>query len=492
MRAQATPLTRPNRRGQVCVVEGYDVRIHVRHGRLNIEDGIGERRRRTYGRATAGISRIVIIGHAGVITLEAVRWCTDLGISLLHIDRDGRVLASSAVEGGDSRLRRSQALAPTTETGVEVSRELLRAKLDGQARVLNQLRPATEIVEAFAEAAGALEAAQTIEHLIWAERDAALAYWTAWATVPIRFRASEAARLPEHWFAFGQRGSPLTSSPRLAVNPANALLNYLYALLEAETRIASLAVGLDPALGIVHTDYRQRDSFVLDLMEAVRPDVDQLVLDLLQTRIFKAADFAETRRGVCRVVAPLVHELASTTLLWRTLISPVCERVAHLLAESPGSRVNRTPTPLTSARRRAANPRRRRETTRKPRALPSCRSCGQPVPKPDRTYCDHCLTLPQGRRHSAILGFDRDEVPVVLEPVSVRVSPPAGRTSKRCKRCGGPVSHRKRVLCDLCFVEFRRELKAQRRPCKRCGQPVPHRKRTYCDDCLAAGTLRRS
>jgi CRISPR/Cas system-associated endonuclease Cas1 len=43
------------------------------------------------------------------------------------------------------------------------------------------------------------------------------------------------------------RGSLLTSSPRLAINPANAILNYLYAILEAETRLACLTLGLDPA-----------------------------------------------------------------------------------------------------------------------------------------------------------------------------------------------------------------------------------------------------
>jgi CRISPR-associated protein Cas1 len=485
MRNHGTPLTRPSRRSQVCVVEGYDVRIHIKHGRLVVEDGIGERRQRIYSRATAGISRLVVIGHAGLITLEAIRWCADLGIALLHIDRDGRVLASTAVEGGDSRLRRTQALAPATETGLEISRELLRAKLNGQARVLDQLRPTTDLTKSFADSMAALEAAETIEQLVWAERDAALAYWAAWAPVEIRFRASDAARLAEHWLVFGQRGSPLTTGPRLAVNPANALLNYLYALLEAETRIACLTVGLDPTLGIVHTDHRKRDSLVLDLMEAARPDVDQLVLDLLQDRVFKAADFAETRRGVCRIVAPLAHELAATTLLWRSLVAPVCERVAATFASAPGSRVERTPTPLTGARRRAANPRRRPRAALT-RHLPECRGCGQPVPKPDRAYCDDCLALPQEQRHNTTRGLPMSDPETVTASLQLEPGGPVARaTSRRCKRCGDQVSHRKRVLCDPCFVEFRAELAVQRRPCKTCGQPVPHRKRTYCDACLA-------
>ena len=48
----------------------------------------------------------------------------------------------------------------------------------------------------------------------------------------------------------------------------------MYALLEAEARIATIAVGLDPGLGINHLNTHALDSFGLDLMEAVRPEVD--------------------------------------------------------------------------------------------------------------------------------------------------------------------------------------------------------------------------
>ena len=53
---------------------------------------------------------------------------------------------------------------------------------------------------------------------------------------------------------FGARVSPLTGSPRLAATPPNAILNYLYALLESEARLAAAALGLDPGLGVLHVD----------------------------------------------------------------------------------------------------------------------------------------------------------------------------------------------------------------------------------------------
>ena len=58
-------------------------------------------------------------------------------------------------------------------------------------------------------------------------------------------------RVPEHWKFFGQRISVLTRSPRLATNPPNAILNYCYAVLENESRLALAALGLDPSIGAV-------------------------------------------------------------------------------------------------------------------------------------------------------------------------------------------------------------------------------------------------
>jgi hypothetical protein len=179
----------------------------------------------------------------------------------------------------------------------------------------------------------------------------------------------------------------------MAVNPAGAILNYLYALLEAEARLACQIVGLDPALAVVHADTRGRDSLPLDLMEAVRPSVDRYLHALLRDRVFRASDFYETRRGNCRLLAPLTHELAETLPAWRKLIAPVAERVASLLRERPPSGV-KLPTPLTEANRRADRARCHNRTntpTQPKRPERRCKRCGGELPHRDRVYCDDCL-----------------------------------------------------------------------------------------------------
>jgi CRISPR-associated protein Cas1 len=99
-----------------------------------------------------------------------------------------------------------------------------------------------------------VSSADSMQEIRLLEANAAYAYWSAWHRVPVVFSKLDARRVPDHWLTFGSRVSPLSASPRLAVNPTNAILNYLYALLESETRLAIAAVGLDPALGLLHAD----------------------------------------------------------------------------------------------------------------------------------------------------------------------------------------------------------------------------------------------
>ena len=466
-RDHGTPPSVLRRRGTVLVVDGFGVSLRVERGRLIVSDGSGsERRERSFDRTGTPIARVVVLGGTGSLALSALCWLADRGVPLLALDREGRQLCVSVPPAsGDARLRRAQALAAANETGLLVAHYTLGEKLAGQERVLRLLTSDPKTLGSFADAVSWLERAESIDELVAAEREAARLYWGAWASVPVRFRAGDLERVPEHWSSFGTRHSRLTNSPRLATNPANAVLNFLYRMLEAETGIACLASGLDPMLGIVHADYRDRDSLALDLMEVVRPEVDRYLLELLSSRTFRARDFYETRKGVCRLLPPLTHELASTTTEWARLIAPVCERVAQMLAKAPGSKIDRVSTPLTSANRISGHAQATRcqsqlELLRAPKLAPACKRCGGPVPRSDRSYCDECLPAV---RHEQ-------------------------RGRRACKRCGGEVPHRKRVYCDKCFTDLRREQSAQRaaRVCKRCGDVVPNRKRVYCDPCFEA------
>jgi len=124
---------------------------------------------------------------------------------------------------------------------------------------------------------------------------------------------------------FGTRISPLTGSSRLAANPPNAILNYLYAVLESEARLAAAALGLDPGLGVLHVDQQGRDSLVLDILEPVRPLVDSYVLDWITTQPLKREWFFEQRKGNARLMASLNEKLSETAPIWARAVAPVAE-----------------------------------------------------------------------------------------------------------------------------------------------------------------------
>jgi CRISPR associated protein Cas1 len=184
-------------------------------------------------------------------------------------------------------------------------------------------------------------------------------------------------------------------SPRNAADPINALLNYGYALAEAEARMAALTVGLDPGLGILHTDQKHRDSLALDLLEALRPVVERHVLTLTSTRTFRASDFEETRDGRCRLRRPLTHDVAEQLLpaLARAVAGPA-ETVAHLLATSSPGKIHLS-TPLsrantTKAQLRGQRTANRREAAAGPTVRATCRKCGVDLYGSARKLCPTC------------------------------------------------------------------------------------------------------
>jgi len=388
------PFNQPGTPKGVCVADGHGIKIKVDKRHLVVEDGIGRsRRERRFHKATSGLKRLVILGTTGYVSLEAVRWLADAGIPLVQVDPEGRLLVASQPMGSDrAALRRAQAWALTNDVGLDVVRYLLDRKLEGQAHIAGELGGDRSEID---QANRQLEEVDTLNELMWLEASAANHYWHAWADVECRFITKDQGKVPEHWRRFGTRGSLFNSSgPRGAANPPNAILNYLYALLEAEAVFACQTVGLDPGVGILHADQRARDSFALDLMEPVRPLVDQWVMSLLSNHRFKAPDFSDTRRGICRLAPTITHWLAETTREWSTAVAPHAEHVARMLADTPDIRLDRIPTPLTGTNRsisRPARPKKERSLSAAPR---HCHTCGVAT-EGIRTQCDRCLPSAQ-------------------------------------------------------------------------------------------------
>jgi CRISPR-associated protein Cas1 len=88
------------------------------------------------------------------------------------------------------------------------------------------------------------------------------------------------------------------------------MLNYAYAVLESQVRKATVAQGLDPTIGYLHTCRPGRAALVYDLMEPLRPQVDRLVLNFVRSHTITPSDFVLEINGVCRLHPQLAREVA--------------------------------------------------------------------------------------------------------------------------------------------------------------------------------------
>jgi CRISPR-associated endonuclease Cas1 len=408
---------------------GHAASLRVHRGHLVARSGSGSRavEARFARGSRQRVRRVVLYGKGGYVTVEALAWLHGVGASLVCLDTSGRILASSGLPGPDQpALRRAQALATESDSALVVARYLLGEKLGGQSGVAKSI-PAPEARSVIDLSLTRLEEAATLRESLAAEANAAIAYWRAWESVSVSFARADVEHLPSHWLTAGERHSPLSSGPRLAVTPVGAIFNYLYALAEFECRIALIAIGLDPGIGWFHRDAPYRDSAALDLMEAVRPDIDAYVFDLARTRTFARKEFFELPNGQVRIARSLARLLAESSLSrWQRAIAGVAEELARLVASSAKSHVH-TRTRLTQADRKRGRKRAGSNGRQVPNA---CRLCGLILERSDRKVCDDCIPVMKAEKAAKLASAGR----VALAKARSQVDDPSQTEEARRKR----------------------------------------------------------
>lgn len=80
-------------------------------------------------------------------------------------------------------------------------------------------------------------------------------------------------------------------------DPFNAILSLTYTLLHSEAVLASYGAGLDPYIGFYHSLDYGRESLACDLIEPIRPLVDNWTLGLFRNQILRHEHFSNTQEG---------------------------------------------------------------------------------------------------------------------------------------------------------------------------------------------------
>jgi len=231
-------------------------------------------------------------------------FCAEEGVAVTYLSEQGKFLAR--VEGpvsGNVLLRREQYRRSDDADGcAAIVKSLVVGKALNQRAVIRRvLRDHGERMEGPAAAAlGAAERrltdiARRAERPVAVEQSADALRGLEGEAANVYFGTFDALiRAQKQDFRFDRR------SRRPPLDPVNALLSFVYALLVHDVRSALETVGLDPAVGFLHRDRPGRPSLALDLMEEFRPFfADRLVLSLINRRQVSAKGFRRMENGAC-------------------------------------------------------------------------------------------------------------------------------------------------------------------------------------------------
>lgn len=249
---------------------------------------------------------IVVYGHSGNISLEAIKWLSKQNIQLTILDWDGSLLTSVLIPEpklGATRFAQYQAF--NEKRRVEIGRKFIEAKIQTSVVVLEWLSERYPELKEEKQACfdelnlykDKLPEADTIAKIRGVEGMVARNYWLILAETFDK-------KLEFEGRSFGKTGRPMA-----ATDPINALFNYGYSLLESHCLRAINANGLDPYIGFVHEMAPGKSPLVYDLQEPFRWMVDVAVIKALESRVFTKKDFIRTDNYVLRLRSEGVKKL---------------------------------------------------------------------------------------------------------------------------------------------------------------------------------------
>lgn len=250
------------------------------------------------------LMRVPVQQLASVVCIGSVAFssgflalCSEFGVGVSCLSESGRF--QGRMEGpvrGNVLLRRQQYhSADDDRVASVIVTAIVSAKVANSRAVL--LRAAREhtdegarekLKDAAARLASTLRALDpkansAVPLLRGMEGDAAHAYFSVFDQLIL-------AQKKDFFFTSRSRRPPL--------DPINALLSFLYTLLIHECAGALESVGLDPAVGFLHTDRPGRPSLALDLAEEFRaPFADRLALSFINRRQLQDKHFERTESG---------------------------------------------------------------------------------------------------------------------------------------------------------------------------------------------------
>lgn len=227
----------------------------------------------------------VVVGRNAQISTQTIFELMALSIPIFYVDGFGKILGHFVSEKlSAARLLRQLEIFRNPQSQLDLSREIIAEKIANQRDLLKRYEKTVDAeklnlaAKKLKQVADKLPAMQTLEEIRGVEGLAAKIYFATFTDLldKTRWQWRERSQHP-------------------ARDPVNALLNYGYAFLEREVRIAAALAGIDARIGFFHANDGRKDSLIFDLMELFRqPVIDRFVLSLLNKRMIQPENFFTT------------------------------------------------------------------------------------------------------------------------------------------------------------------------------------------------------
>jgi len=274
------------------------------------------------------INQVIVMGSP-MVSCDVWRALANQNIPSIMLPLRGNNAVSYACPGLSAtvHLRVAQyKVALDDNLSLKIAKWLIIEKINGQRRVLKNISDddlPKNIQDTISNAVDGLENISNINQLMGYEGASAAAYFKLLSSL-----------LADKWNFRGRNRRP----PR---DPVNALLSLCYVLAGSEIRRIVFSKGFDPAVGFVHSVQNGRESLILDLLEPLRPVLDQFVIGLLDNPL-NLKDFTINAQDGCllnkkgrRTFYPLWNEFKSDSNTEISLLHRIKSIIEDLIKYFP-------------------------------------------------------------------------------------------------------------------------------------------------------------
>jgi CRISPR-associated protein Cas1 len=207
--------------------------------------------------------RIILLDGSGGLTFDAINWMVEQKIIFVQLDWQGysNFMGGAWPYCANPKLVKLQSTLRGTKKAVDIDRQLIRAKFAACIETISSVFPncenseiAIQKLKTWSLKLSNPRISNSISKILGFEGSAALAYYKPWQEMSLKWSGLSKKPIPPDWHHIGPRSMTWRRRGNNARHPINAMLNYGYGVVIAQIRTETVAAGLDPSIGIVHSN----------------------------------------------------------------------------------------------------------------------------------------------------------------------------------------------------------------------------------------------